>query len=182
MAIYLYQYTIEGGSTHFELLGEAQLAGANAIFHIWQQKGEPRNQGWHINSNDLSNHFKDKVPAGSCPTVVIDYDPRGKEEIVLLQILDIYPYTYANKNTGEVWWSPMMLRMKKIFGKQPSAPINVDERHGLIAKFDLYDFDEEIVEFLYVQGKKGGWNSGMVGRVNAALIPPEARMYFRKYF
>jgi len=181
MAFYLYKHEKVTENIAFEIVDGVSLAGYNVIYNRWKIKGEPRNEGWQIDSDDLVNELQPMVGDAYNPMVLIDYDPSGKGEVVLLQIKDIYAYTYACKDTGEVWWTPIMLRLQKVFGRDlPSA---LDEKHkrDLISSFNP-EYQEEVVEFLYMQGEKKGWIWGRVGMVNAALIPPGAREYFRQYF
>jgi hypothetical protein len=182
MAIYLYQQINTDGKIIFKQVGTTPLAGHNIIYNQWKKKGEPKNEGWHISFTDIESELIDKISPCNRPALLIDYDPGGEEEVVLLQVIDIYPYTYADRETGLIWWSPMMLKMKKVYYHKLTGPINPDQRQNLIITFDLHDHNEEFVEFLYVQGEKGGWSWGKTGRVNAALIPPEARKHFQKYF
>ena len=181
MGLYLYKHIQEGENTRYELIDGISLAGYNVIYNQWREKGEPRNEGWQIDSNDLVGEMQDKVPPGYHPAILIDYDPSAKEEAVLLQVNDIYAYTYACKDTGKVWWTPIMLRLQKVFGRNLPEGFDPEQRKDLISRFDA-EYQEEVIEFLYLQGEKKGWIWGRVGRVNAALIPPEAREYFRRYF
>lgn len=181
MALYLYKQNRSINISPLEIVDEVSLAGHNVIYNQWKKKGEPRNEGWQINSNDLENELQNLVDADYRSLVLIDYDPSGKEEVVLLQVKDIYAYTYASKDTGEVWWTPIMLRMQKVFGRELQNELSDKQRKDLISNFNA-EYQEEVIEFLYLQGEKRGWNWGMVGRVNGALIPPEAREYFLPFF
>ena len=181
MAIYLYKHIQGSENIHYELVDGIALAGYNIIYNQWRKKGEPRNEGWQIDFNDLVSELQDKVSPGYRPAILIDYDPSGKEEAVLLQVNDLYAYTYACKDTGKVWGTPIMLHMQKVFGRSLPEGSNAEQRKDLISRFDA-EYQEEVIEFLYLQGEDRGWNWGMVGRVNAALIPPDARKFFRQYF
>lgn len=181
MAIYLYKQSRSIENASFEIVDSVAMAGYNVIYNQWKKKGEPRNEGWQIESNDLVNELQAKVGPDYCPAILIDYDPSGKEEVVLLQVNHIYAYTYACEDTGKVWWTPIMIRMRKVFEKSLPDGVDAKQRKNLISRFDA-EYQEEVIEFLYLQGEDRGWNWGMVGRVNAALIPPDARKFFRQYF
>lgn len=182
MAIYLFEKrTLDSGSS-YKMISEVPIAGHNLIYNTWLNKGKPINAGWEITENDILENFKNAASVNSCPALIIDFDPKGKEEITLLEMVHIYAYTYADKTTEEIWWTPILPKMyeikpKKHFSKCKSPR----ERKAIISEFESTGYGNEIVEFLYLQGEKHGWNWGMVGRVNGALIYSDARKYFKPY-
>jgi hypothetical protein len=95
---------------------------------------------------------------------VVDLKPRVAGNVSVFRLLDVWGYS-------EDQWTPLALRLQAIFSDR-------DEPNPLF-KNSFVDpgTDHTLVrEFLYVQGgvSSGTWNWGMVGRVNGALLWPDA--------
>ena len=157
------------------------LAGHRLIYTIWQSKNKPVNQGWHISVDELIKAHTNGKESDKTMSFLIDYNPNSKREIGIVELLDIYLYTYASKS-GEVWWSPVMLRLRRILHETSSTDFPPDEIERVKKTMNIPKEDREIVEFLYINGDKDHWNWGMNGMTNAAFIESPAREYFRKFF
>ena len=90
------------------------LAGYNLIIHLWEKQGKPTNKGWHISADELIREYtKDK---GSIQTnaLLIDFHPNARNRIGIIELMDIYAYTYFSAKKQKVEWTPMMLRLRDV--------------------------------------------------------------------
>jgi len=171
MPFYLYSKNKEDNLYINE--GKVSLAGYNILYNLWIEKGKPLNCGWHISQDDIINILFNEQKKDKDYKIIIDLAPVRKDEIILLEIIDIYLYTYGEN--GEAYWSPLMLKLKNCYYQW-----NFGERD--ISKIELNYDDEEIYEFLYLGGDDRSWNWSRVGGVNGALLHKPAREYFKQYF
>lgn len=157
------------------------LAGYNLIYKLWESRGKPTDQGWHVTANDLINKHSNGKESHATGALIIDFDPRSKWRIGLIELLDIYLYTYRGKKDVSSW-SPMMLRFKDVMYEEYDHEINQQEKNELIKEMHDPQNEDDFVEFLYLNGADKGWNWGMNGMTNGAFIQGPARAYFRQYF
>ena|SRR3990170_8697963 len=157
------------------------LAGYNLIFQLWEDRGKPTDQGWHVSADDLIRARTGGQESWDSRSLLIDFNPNSKWRIGLVELLDIYIYTYRVKQ-GEASWSPMMLRLRDVLYEESDKEISKEEKRNKIAVIDDPQKDEDFVEFLYLNGTDKGWNWGVNGKTNAAFIHGSAREYFRQYF
>ncbi len=158
------------------------LAGYNLIYRMWESRGKPTDQGWHITRDDLAlAHGRSDQPERS-NRFVIDFDPKSKRRIGLIELLDIYVYTVAALESGKAAWSCMMLRLRDVLYEEVKDGVSAEEKERRIARIPEPDANQDFVEFLYLNGSDSGWNWGVNGKTNAAFIQGPARNYFREFF
>ena len=156
------------------------LAGHNLIYHAWNNHGQPVNQGWHVSANGLIS-----IHSGGCQTyatrrLIIDDKPNSGRRIGLVELLDVYAYTWGD-NAGNAIWTPLMLRMRDVYYRRYDPEITRQERRAIMGQLQVPEPDNnapDVVTFLYLQGP---WNFGM-GRINGAFLHSEARAYFGQFF
>jgi len=182
MPFYLYKRAQDDSRECLGKIGKISLGGRNAIFRAWKGRGKMVNRGWHVTGEELIKEADIKVAEGARCSIIIDYDPGAKHRIELLELLDIYVYTYGNTKTGTVWWSPLMLRLRTVWHYESKHAISKEQRIQKIERLCEPKNGPDIFEFLYLQGEDRGWAWGRVGQVNAPLIEKEAREYFKIFF
>jgi hypothetical protein len=167
------EYLIPTGK-QFSLAGNK----SGLVYKLWEEKrGKPKDQGWHISADDLVQKCTGGKGTIDTHSLLIDFRPRSKEEIGIIELLDIYAYTYSEDDKAS--WTPMMLRIRNVLnGKYVSK----EEKEEKLKKLKQPSDVEDSVEFLYLQGDNGDWNWGPNGMTNAAFIGGAARVYFRKIF
>jgi hypothetical protein len=160
------------------------LAGYNAIYDLWNEKGNPIDIGWHISKEELSTYYQNKLQIESPLHFLIDFHPKSFERIGFIEILDIFVFTVKGNNKNEITWSPLMFRMQDIFYKEYGTTITSAKKEKQISIFPYPPKNEinDFVEFLYLNGSKRGWNWGKNGMTNATFIQGKVRDYFRQYF
>jgi hypothetical protein len=116
--------------------------------------------------------------------LVIDFDPGSQRRIGLVELLDVYAYSFGGTEAyeGEVSWTPLMLRLRDVFYKEYPRVISSEEKKQVLACLHDSADMQETIEFLYLNGTNRGWTWGMNGMTNAAFIHGPARDYFRRYF
>ena len=157
------------------------LAGYNLIYQLWKLNGMPTGQGWHVSADDLIKIHSSGKDTHSSAALVIDYDPSSKWRIGLIELLDIYLYTYRAKKDASSW-SPMMLRFRDVMYVEYDHEIYQEEKSELIKEMHDLQNEDDFVEFLYLNGSDKGWNWGINGMTNGAFIQGPARAYFRQFF
>jgi len=175
MPSYLYKIN---KNTYFKI-DEISLAGWRIIYNIFKRKNlyselkEDRNGiGWEISKSELKEQLLLDGYEEDHYEIVYDVEPT-KIRTNLKQLEKLYLYTH-NYHENKAHWTVIMLILKDILFED-SRILNKE-------KFDPNPNGKEIVEFLYLQGDDGSWSYGKVGQMNAAMIEPDARDYFRKYF
>ncbi|OQX25597.1 MAG: hypothetical protein BWK80_14750 [Desulfobacteraceae bacterium IS3] len=157
------------------------LAGYNLIYKLWEKREKPINKGWHISSGDLIHEYTNGKETVNTLSLLIDFHPTATTRIGIIELLDIYAYTYSySGKTGNADWTPMMLRLRDVYYDE--KPISIQEKEEILKKLKEPTDDKDFVEFLYINGNDRGWNWGRNGMTNAAFIMGEARDYFRKFF
>lgn len=159
-----------------------RLAGFNLVHRIWESRGRPTDRGWHISRDDLIANYEPSGKPERPYRFLIDFDPDAKWRIGLVELLDIYVYTFAGTEHGKAKWSPMMLRLRDVLYEEFDGDIPPEEKEKRIARIPEPDSNDDFVEFLYLNGSDQGWRWGMNGMTNAAFIHGPAREYFRQYF
>jgi len=113
--------------------------------------------------------------------LLIDYKPNSKEHIALIELLEIYLFTWDGASINEVGWTVMMLRGRDVLDKWPEEEVTPEIKKNYIDLIDNPNYSSgDFVEFLYLQGDKWSW--GRNGSTNAVFLHGETREYFRKYF
>lgn len=159
-----------------------RLAGYNLIYQAWELKGKPLDIGWHISQEELINIYSAGIHELSTRRLVIDFHPGAKDRIGLIELLDIYAYTYSDGN-GNPEWTPLMLRLRNVFYEVYDQPVDDLRKGEILTSLPEPGSDKpDIVEFLYLNGSDIGWNWGKNGMTNAVFLHKPARKYFRKFF
>ncbi len=161
-----------------------KLAGYNAIYDLWNERGRPINCGWTISVKDLNKYYQKKLGTECKYHFIIDFDPNSKSRIGLIEILNIYVFTVGTENGNNIAWNPLMFRMQDILYEEYSInsfPLDKEKVINNI-KYPSKNESKEFVEFLYLNGDDKYWNWGKNGMTNAVFIQGEVRSYFRKYF
>jgi hypothetical protein len=183
MAFLVYERSKEDGK---EVLiatrANFKLAGYNLLFKAWERCGKPLNQGWKVTIHELVEIHSSGKDTADTLRFIIDFDPNSRRRVGLIEILDIYAYTYASATPGEPAWTPLMLRGRDIYYKEFDRDITSEDKERIVGKLPFPENTAEFIEFLYLNGPDKGWNWGKNGMTNAAFIQGEAREFFRQYF
>ncbi|MCE9553156.1 MAG: hypothetical protein K8T91_07230 [Planctomycetes bacterium] len=182
MSFLLYERFSSEGVRFLRPTGEDfSLAGYNLIYSAWVRRGRPTARGWHVTAGELIE--LQTCGQHDCRTrsLVIDFHPSAKWRIGLVELLDIYAYTYQATAPQESAWTPFMLRGRYIFYTEYKHDITV-QKQQIISLLSEAVSDADVIEFLYLNGTDTGWNWGSSGRANAVFIEEEARTYFRQFF
>lgn len=99
MPFYLYKAK-DNNLANYILHRGISLAGYNLIFKAWEKKGRPIEQGWHIPVDELIQLEVGGNEDSQKYKVIIDLKPSDKDELILLELLDIWIYTHGNTGTG----------------------------------------------------------------------------------
>ena len=159
-----------------------KLAGYNLIHKLWVKRGKPTNQGWHVSADELIREFSSGNETYENLRFVIDSHPSAKWRIGLIELLDIYVYTWQGSQKNQASWSPMMLRFRDVMYEEFENEITENEKMTKISLIDSPADSDDFVEFLYLNGDDKSWDWGMNGMTNAVFIQGAARDYFRKFF
>ncbi|MGO9567824.1 MAG: hypothetical protein ACLP5H_09815 [Desulfomonilaceae bacterium] len=151
------------------------MGGKNTIYGGWVRRGSPLDQGWHMNSDEIISQTE-KGGTYHSHRIIIDLEPKAPRHVILLEILDIYAFTYALNNEPD--WTALMFRMRDAFFHQ-EAEMDAAKKENLKQRFQPIDDKRDIFEFVYLQGN---WNPGGVGGWNAPLLHPESLAYFKQFF
>ena len=156
------------------------LAGHNLLYEAWQNLGRPINQGWHVSADELIQLHSEGRQNYNTRRLVIDYDPRSRERVALIELLDVYAYTWEG-TPGKAAWTPLMLRLRDVCEQWYSQKLTSEQKKEVMqGEWPEPEVDsDDFVEFLYLQKS---WQWGRVGSTNAAFIHAEARAYFRQFF
>ena len=154
-----------------------RLAGYNLIYEVWKRRSKPLNQGWHVSASELIT-INDADPATHL--FVIDWNPNSDSHLGLIELLDVYAFTWSDDG-NEPSWTPIMLNLRDVFSDGTTNA--ADRKRRLTSGLPEPTLDEpHFVEFLYLKGADRGWNWGMSGMTNAAFLHGPAREYFRRFF
>lgn len=164
----LYMLTNEPGNTVYQLAQKIKLtakSGAIASFVCQTRGKEPG--GWHMNERDLL------IRVGGAPeshAVVVDLKPHAHDIVNLYIMRGIVGYSYPE-------WTPLCFLFERLFDDQPeSDPERFKQRFTREEGFR----GTRAVSFVYLRrGTQGGkaWNWGRIGRVNGAILFPDAWRY-----
>lgn len=179
MAFLLYKVTKSDPLTISRTEEGFSLAGKNNLIHkAWENRNFPLDKGWSVTEEELVK-LHDSNASCSTKRLVIDFDPESKTHIGLMEILEIYAYTHGVQGPDIVGWTPLMLRLRVLRDVDDVLPANIDEGKSII---EISKENEEIIEFLYLNGNAKSWNWGKNGRTNAALIDESSRSFFKQFF
>ena len=152
-------YDIENG--FYQRPKQGPLAGKNGPLFRHMEAACPQRGGWHLGEHRLLELLGAPSPERSA--VVIDLKPNVKENVSLFRLCDVWGYRDHN-------WSPLALRLEELYIDHPHPDPKTFKQN-----FRAPPKPGAIVHELLYLGKN--WNWGMVGRVNGALLWPEAFEY-----
>lgn len=158
------------------------LAGYNLIYNLWEKRNKPTDQGWHMSADDLIKEYTEGKGNIETHSLLIDFHPSATTRIGIIELLDIYAYTYSGNSDIEASWTPMMLRLRDVLYEEYEKELTVSEKEAKLKKLKQPSDAEDFIEFLYLNGDDQSWNWGRNGMTNAAFIYGPARAYFKKYF
>ena len=123
---------------------------------------------WHMTEQDVITGIKGDPASARDHALVIDLKPKVVGNVSLYRVRDIWGWTDEE-------WTPIALRLWPLF-----SDLAVSNAEGFKHDFDDRQATEvNVYEFLYLRGgRRKGWNWGMVGFVNGALLWPEVWEYF----
>jgi len=159
-----------------------RLAGYNLIYNLWEKRGRPTDQGWHMSADDLIREYTSGKGSSQTYALLIDFHPNARNRIGIIELLDIYAFTYSGATRKDAGWTPLMLKLRDVLYEEFEKDISDQEKEKKIRILKDPGNAEDFVEFLYLNGSDKGWNWGRNGMTNAAFIHGPAREYFRKYF
>jgi hypothetical protein len=180
MAFLFYERHTQDGKPMLRPTGENfRLAGYNLIFRAWEKRGKPTNQGWHVTANELISLHTNETNNYETRRLIIDFHPTATWRIGVVELLDIYAYTYQGATQEEASWTPMMFRLRNVFYEEYEDKITSDEKKAITDNLAEPQTSDDFVEFLGL-GSTWGWNKG--GPTNAVFIQSPAREFFRDFF
>ena len=159
-----------------------RLAGYNLIYNLWDKKGRPTDQGWHMSASDLLREYTEGRGDSRTHALLIDFHPNARNRIGIIELLDIYAFTYSGATKKDAGWTPMMLRLRDVLYEEYEKDISDQEKEQKIKILNDPGNEEDFLEFLYLNGSDKGWNWGRNDMTNAAFIHRPARDYFRNFF
>ena len=83
----------------------------------------PLDMGWRVSRDELLRIHSDGRYDSSTLRLVIDYDPKADWRIGLIELLDVYAFTWSNGN-GAPSWTPLMLRLTSVFDRKYDLPLD----------------------------------------------------------
>ena len=183
MAFHLFEQSVVSGRTVIRPTGSKfSLAGCNLIYKAWLAHGRPLDNGWRITADELIQILTDRAHNCTTRRLVIDFDPKATWRIGILELLDVYAFTWSDGN-GAPSWTPIMLRLRDIFYKEYNPPIGQAGKSAVLSELPEPEPNcPDFVEFLYLNGPSYGWTWGKNGMTNAAFLQGRARDYFRQFF
>jgi hypothetical protein len=158
------------------------LAGYQLIYKAWEKQGCPFDSGWKAGADELIQIWSEGAQTYDTTRLLIDFHPSSRDRIGIIELLEVFAYTYKGSGALNAAWTPLMLRLRDVYYLEFKKKISDSTKERLIQRFNKPKYGQEFVEFLYLQGHKGGWNWGRTGGTNAAFIESPARDYFRNYF
>jgi hypothetical protein len=158
------------------------LAGYNLIYKLWEKRGKPTDQGWHMTADDLIKEYTEGKGNSESHSLLIDFHPNSRNRIGIIELLDIYAYTWSGETKKDAGWTPMMLRLRDILYEEYEKEISDADKELTMKALKNPNDKKDFIEFLYLNGPDKGWNWGRNGMTNAAFINGPAREYFRQYF
>ena len=182
MAFLVYQRESDAGRRVLRPTGETfQLAGFGLIYQAWRARRRPTNKGWRIDANELL-HRHTQGRSTETHALVVDFHPTATNRVGLVELLEIYAFTWAYSSPREASWTPLMLRMRDLFYREYTRSLTEKKRSAIMDCVPEPRNAPESIEFLYLNGDDKSWNWGRVGATNAAFLQGEARDYFREFF
>src|SRR6266849_8766804 len=115
MSFLLFERTVKNGPAILRPTGrEFQLGGYQLVFRAWERRGRPVDQGWEVGADELIKLHTEGTESYDTRRLIVDFHPSASWRIGIIELLDIYAYTYAGDQPGSVSWTPLMLRMRDV--------------------------------------------------------------------
>jgi hypothetical protein len=171
MPFLLYSTLPKGHCTEFSHRRQISIAGSAGPLASIQAKQNTEAKSpyfWHASVEGILDEISESVHENA---IVIDLKPRNKNSVSLFKLLDVWGFSYDD-------WTPLAVRLETLHAERPVSDPLVFKK-----SFDDCGSNHAFaVEFLYLRGgvKTGTWNWGAVGRVNGALLWPDAFNHFAK--
>lgn len=183
MAFLLFERkVVNGRSVIHPTGGTFSLAGYNLLYKAWRAKGNPVDKGWHDTADELIQLHTNREHNCTTRCLVIDFDPNATWRIGLIELLDVYAFTWGDGNGGPSW-TPLMLRCRNVYYEEYDTPIDQTRKAEILSNLPEQACDSpDFVQFLYLNGPPYGWKWGKNGITKAAFLHGAARDYFRKFF
>jgi hypothetical protein len=168
MPFMLYRSEATNNGPRFDWVRDLQIAGnTGPICKLARERValDDAQRGWHASEAEILAASGASRDGGA---IVIDLKPKVKGNVSLFRLRDVWGYSHDD-------WTPLALRLESIFADHAAEDPALFKRSFVLPA----GAPDQIGEFLYVQGgvRTGTWNWGMVGRVNGALMWPEALEY-----
>ena len=159
-----YLYTLDSQRGEYRQVKEISLSGSVSPFR--KVAAEAR-QEWQATDERILSLLGVETPAEH--RILIDLKPSDKSNVSLYRLRDVWGFSYEG-------WTPLTLRLESLLVDEPQDSPSTFKQ-VFQGPLETRDF---IYEFLYLNGgtKSGKWTWGLVGRVNAALLWPDALRYF----
>ena len=120
------------GSGVIQLTGEHfSLAGYNLIYKAWKKRGQPLDQGWHVSADELIRIDSNGLQTYDTRRMVIDFSPNARWSIGLIELLDVYAYTWGY-GSGKAAWTPLMLRLRDVFYEEYYSKITDQQKNEIM--------------------------------------------------
>ena len=133
MAFLVYIRSKENGKDLLIATGSNfSLAGYNLLFKAWERCGKPLDRGWKVTNNELVEIHSGGKHTEDTLRLIIDFDPNSRRRVGLIEILDIYAYTYASTTPGEPAWTPLMVRGRDIYYKEFDRDITSEDKGQIV--------------------------------------------------
>ena len=170
MPFFLYECSLDASRvTNYKCIKQIKVAGSDGPISLYVREQNRHGElpfAWHMTEQELLTKLN---VSPQNHALVIDLKPSMKNNVSLCRLKHIWGFSYNE-------WTPMLVRLETLFmDKKENNPT------GFKQQFNDRNAQKDYVhEFLYLQGgvKEGTWNWGMVGRVNGALLWPDALDYF----
>lgn len=162
MPFFLYALNSEHGE--YRQIREISLSGTASPFRTISAEA---GQKWHASDGRILSLLGVKRPAEH--RILIDLKPSDKSNVSLYRLRNVWGHSYED-------WTPLALRLESLLVDEPQDSPSTFKQI-FVAPVETKDF---IYEFLYLNGgtRSGKWTWGLVGRVNGALLWPDALGYF----
>ena len=159
--------SLKGPNKEYTYIRNVRIAGSRGPLALIQKRKNPRARipfPWHATGAEIVQQISGPEISNE---VIIDLKPY-QENVSLYRLLNVWGYSYEG-------WTPVALHLEALFVDRPESSPKRFKRRFL----DRGARRDQIGEFLYLQGgvREGKWNWGMVGRVNGALLWPDAFEY-----
>jgi hypothetical protein len=97
MAFLVFKRVVESNTALLRPTGQHfQLGGHQLIYRAWDAQGRPINQGWKVSADELIRLHTGGNETYATRRLIIDYDPQASWRIGLVELLDVYAYTYGD--------------------------------------------------------------------------------------